>query len=85
MSIEAISRFNGGNGGVSIITHDLGGREAGQFLNPVEALEFGIEVIRKAYGSVNQQPPQALEKMVMEHFRASLRMTLPVNKVDSND
>lgn len=78
MSIEAISRFNGGNGGVSIITHDLGGKECGAFLNPQEAIKFSVEILRKAYASLNQEFPVALEDDIKRNFKYLVRVSLPV-------
>lgn len=69
MSIEVINRFNGGNGGVSvIISHETGrpttGIEEvetmGEFMTPRKAFELGILILEKACHSSNFNLPAEL-------------------------
>ena len=91
MSIEAISRFNGGNGGVSVVitkdSVDFDGsedhHEIGEFLSASKAVKFGVEVIRKAFASMNMDVPGDYFEMfeALEDYNlGSGRVVLPVKK-----
>lgn len=70
MSIEVISRFNNGRGGVSlIIDREVGGEihRIGQLLEPHHAIDVGIDIITKAFNSLNLEPPD-IRKFVDDYL-----------------
>lgn len=93
MSFKVISRFNGGNGGVSVIfeeevTEPLGfgsleetyTKEHGEFLNVQPAVELGIEIIEKALASRNRELPDVIKAQILGLLPKYGRVVLPVVK-----
>lgn len=72
--IEAIARFNNGNGGVSILIERENNKGdtfvTGQLVSPEEAVRVGLEILDKAFNSRNASLPAEIVDAVNKAFKA---------------